>query len=97
MNQRNLIAISAVVLIGGLLLAMSILRVPEDKQAIILQFGRPVATVNTYKPNQLFGETGAGLVLTLLSLLLPLLALLLVLLIGFWLLRRYRRRAPHSV
>lgn len=63
MNQRNLIAIAAVLLIGGLLLAMSILRVPEDKQAIILQFGRPVATVNTYKPNQLFGETGAGLVL----------------------------------
>ena len=63
MNQRNLIAIAAVLLVGGLLLAMSILRVPEDKQAIILQFGRPISTVNTYKPNQLFGETGAGLVL----------------------------------
>ncbi|MGQ5701516.1 protease modulator HflC [Sandaracinobacteroides sp. A072] len=49
--------------IGLFILSMSVLRVPEDRQAIILQLGRPVATVNTYKPNQLFGETGAGLVL----------------------------------
>ncbi len=40
----------------------AIVRVPEDRQAIILQFGRPVATVNTYRPNERFGETGAGLV-----------------------------------
>jgi membrane protease subunit HflC len=42
---------------------MSVVRVPEDRQAILLQLGRPVATVNTYQPNQPFGETGAGLVL----------------------------------
>ncbi len=63
MNQRNIIAGAAVLGVGGLLAALAVLRVPEDKQAIILQFGRPVATVNTYKPNQSFGETGAGLVL----------------------------------
>ncbi len=48
-----------------LLLSTAVVRVPEDRQAIILQFGRPVATVNTYKPDQMFGETGAGLVLKL--------------------------------
>ena len=63
MNPRNLIAGAAILGLAGLLLALSVLRVPEDKQAIILQLGRPVATVNTYKPNQRFGETGAGLVL----------------------------------
>ncbi|TPE59102.1 protease modulator HflC [Sandaracinobacter neustonicus] len=47
----------------GILAAVAVVRVPEDKQAIILQFGRPEATVNTYQPNQRFGETGAGLVL----------------------------------
>lgn len=57
--------IAAAALVGLFILANAIVRVPEDRQAIILQFGRPVATVNTYKPNQLFGETGAGLVLKL--------------------------------
>jgi membrane protease subunit HflC len=48
---------------AALLLSMAVVRVPEDRQAILLQLGRPVATVNTYQPNQPFGETGAGLVL----------------------------------
>ena len=48
---------------GAVLLSTSVLRVPENQQAIILQLGRPVATVNRYKPDQPFGETGAGVVL----------------------------------
>lgn len=63
MNQRNIMIAVIALAIGLFILSMSVLRVPEDRQAIILQLGRPVATVNTYKPNQLFGETGAGLVL----------------------------------
>lgn len=63
MNQRNLFLGGAVLALILLLVAVSVVRVPEDKQAIILQLGRPVATVNTYQPNQIFGETGAGLVL----------------------------------
>lgn len=47
----------------GIAAVVSIVRVPEDKQAIILQLGRPVSTVNTYQPDQPFGKTGAGLVL----------------------------------
>lgn len=61
-SQRNIL-LGGVALFGVAVLAsMTLLRVPEDKQAIILQLGRPVATVNTYQPNQTFGETGAGIV-----------------------------------
>ncbi len=63
MTQRNLFLGGAVLALILLLIAVSVVRVPEDRQAIILQLGRPVATVNTYQPNQIFGETGAGLVL----------------------------------
>jgi hypothetical protein len=61
--QRGWIVAGAALLLLLLLLSVSVVRVPEDKQAIILQLGKPVATVNTYQPNQAFGETGAGLVL----------------------------------
>ncbi|MGL6044238.1 MAG: protease modulator HflC [Sandaracinobacteroides sp.] len=63
MTQRNLLLGGGVLLALLMLLVASVVRVPEDKQAIILQLGRPEATVNTYKPNQIFGDTGAGLVL----------------------------------
>jgi modulator of FtsH protease HflC len=63
LTQRNLtlggIALGAL----AFLFATAVIRVPEDRQAIILQLGRPVSTVNTYQPDQPFGETGAGLVL----------------------------------
>lgn len=63
MNPRNLM-IGAFALVALIVIAATaIVRVPEDRQAIILKLGRPVATVNTYKPNQRLGETGAGIVL----------------------------------
>jgi membrane protease subunit HflC len=63
MTQRNLLLGGGALLALLAILAVSVVRVPEDKQAIILQLGRPESTVNTYQPNQIFGETGAGLVL----------------------------------
>lgn len=63
MTARNLYILGGVALLLLLLLAVSVVKVREDQQAIILQLGRPVATVNTYRPNEIFGETGAGLVL----------------------------------
>lgn len=63
MTQRNLMLGGGLLALLLLLLAVSVIRVPEDRQAIILQLGRPVATVNTYQPRQPFGDTGAGLVL----------------------------------
>lgn len=46
-----------------ILASLTVVEVPENRQAIILELGRPVATSNTYEPNQIFGETGAGLIL----------------------------------
>lgn len=63
LTQRNITIGALAAGAAALLLSMSVVRVPEDKQAIILQLGRPVSTVNTYQPKQRFGETGAGLVL----------------------------------
>ena len=62
-SQRALLIGGVGLVAVGIAAALSVVRVPEDKQAIILQLGRPEATVNTYQPNQQFGETGAGLVL----------------------------------
>jgi membrane protease subunit HflC len=62
---RSLLLLGALLLVGLFVLSTAVFRVPEDKQAIILQLGRPVATVNTYAPGEMFGETGAGLVFKL--------------------------------
>ncbi|MGE0774791.1 MAG: protease modulator HflC [Sphingomonadaceae bacterium] len=37
--------------------------VPETKQALIVRPGNPHVIVNPYKPNQVFGQTGAGVVM----------------------------------
>jgi membrane protease subunit HflC len=60
---RSLLFAGVALLALLVLLSASVVRVPEEKQAIILQLSRPVATVNTYNPREVFGETGAGLVL----------------------------------
>lgn len=42
--------------------AMTLVVVPEDKQAIIIRYGQINSVVNQYKPNERFGSSGAGLV-----------------------------------
>lgn len=48
-----------------LALSQSFVRVPEDKQAIILRLGRPDRIANAYDDRQAIGRTGAGLVFTI--------------------------------
>ncbi|WP_379552498.1 protease modulator HflC [Qipengyuania sp. DGS5-3] len=56
-HKMTLIAI-----FGAILVAMAfIIVVPEDKQAVIIQTGKPVSIVNRYQPDVAFGETGAGI------------------------------------
>lgn len=43
------------------LLLSSVVIVPETQQAVIIRTGEPVSVVNRFRPNQEFGETGAGL------------------------------------
>ncbi|MDQ3143800.1 MAG: SPFH domain-containing protein, partial [Pseudomonadota bacterium] len=53
---------SAIVALLVLTLIFSTLAiVRETQQAIVVRFGKPVRIENPYKPNQPFGQTGAGL------------------------------------
>jgi membrane protease subunit HflC len=61
--QRNLLLLGFGLLVALFILAQSLVRVPEDQQAIGIQIGRPVWTVNTYDATERFGQTGAGVVL----------------------------------
>jgi modulator of FtsH protease HflC len=44
-----------------IILSMTISVVPETKQAIIVNFGKPLRTINAYDSKQSFGNTAAGL------------------------------------
>lgn len=53
-----LIALAVLILIGS-----TVAIVPETRQAVIVRFGEPVRIINRYKPNEVFGHTGAGVAL----------------------------------
>lgn len=55
---RLLIAVVALLVIA----TMTLVIVPEDKQAIIIRYGQINSVVNQYKANERFGSSGAGLV-----------------------------------
>ncbi|MDO7843239.1 protease modulator HflC [Sphingomonas immobilis] len=58
---RNPIAIAIAVLLALILLASTVAIVPETKQAVILRFEQPVGSaINRWKPNEVFGRSGAG-------------------------------------
>lgn len=46
-------------------LMMTVTIVPEDKQAVILRTGEVYGTKNSFKPNESFGTSGAGILLTM--------------------------------
>lgn len=54
-----------IVAIGVLLvlLASSVIVVPETQQAVVVRTGEPVRVINRYRPGTDFGHTGAGLAL----------------------------------
>lgn len=54
-----------IVAIGVLLvlLASSVIVVPETQQAVVVRTGEPVRVINRYRPGKDFGHTGAGLAL----------------------------------
>ncbi len=52
-----------IIVIGALLvLANTLVIVPETRQGVVVRFGEPVRIVNRYQAGQEFGQTGAGLV-----------------------------------
>ena len=56
-HKLSLVALAALVVIAF----MTVIVVPETQQAVIIRNGDPVAVVNKFKPNQLYGQTGAGI------------------------------------
>jgi len=60
--SRNPIALAFIVIAFLILVGSTFAVVPETKQAVIVRFGQADRTVNRYKPNASFGNTGAGLI-----------------------------------
>ena len=56
-HKSTIIALAALVVV----LFATVIAVPEDKQAVIIRTGEPVAVINRFEPNKPFGSTGAGL------------------------------------
>lgn len=58
---RNPVTLGIAALIALIIAASTFIVVPETQQGVILRFERSVGTVNPWRPNQPFGNTGAGL------------------------------------
>jgi len=58
---RNPIALGIIAVLLLILVASTFSIVPETKQAVIVRFGQPERIVNRYRPNEPYGQTGAGL------------------------------------
>lgn len=54
---------ASLIAVGLLILAAlsTLVVVPETQQAVIIRTGEPVSVVNRFRPDQEFGETGAGI------------------------------------
>src|SRR3546814_14868187 len=59
---RNPIALAIIAIALLILIGSTLAIVPETRPAVIVRFGEPVRIINRYKPNQDFGQTGAGLI-----------------------------------
>lgn len=57
---RNPMAIGILFLALVILVVSSVVIVPETKQVVILRFEKPIRTVNAYRSNEVFGQSGAG-------------------------------------
>ncbi|HEX7871542.1 MAG TPA: protease modulator HflC [Sphingobium sp.] len=58
---RNAIALAIFAIVVLILIGSTFSIVPETKQAVVVRFGEPKYIINAYKPNEVFGRTGAGL------------------------------------
>lgn len=62
---KNPIALIAPLVVALVILMMTVTIIPEDKQAVILRVGEVYGTKNAYKPNERFGSSGAGVLITM--------------------------------
>ncbi len=59
-NIKSPYVIGIFVLLALILTSMTVFIVPEDKQAIVVSYGKPKRVVNEYQPDVTFGQTEAG-------------------------------------
>jgi membrane protease subunit HflC len=57
----NPIALIFFAIVFLILVGSTVTIVPETKQAVIVRFGEPERILNRYQPNEVFGDTGAGI------------------------------------
>ena len=55
-HKGSILAVAALILAA----LSTIIVVPETQQAVIIRTGEPLSVVNRFKPDQPFGQTGAG-------------------------------------
>ena len=58
--QNHKLSIIAVV-VAVVAIFSTLIVVPETEQAVIVRTGDPIAVINKFKPNQPYGQTGAGI------------------------------------
>src|SRR3546814_4691560 len=58
---RNPIALAFIAIALLIVVGSTFAIVPETKQAVVVRFGEPQRIINRLKPEQEFGQTGAGL------------------------------------
>ena len=58
---RNPIALVFLTIVLLILIGSTFIIVPETKQAVIVRFGEPERILNRWRPNETFGQSGAGL------------------------------------
>jgi len=59
---RSPVAIALIAIAVLILLTSTFSVVPETRQGVVLRFGEPVRIINRYRPGEVFGATGAGLI-----------------------------------
>ena len=60
--SRNLIGWAIAAIAGVVILSSAVAVVPETQQVLVVRFGKPDKIYNAYKPNEDFGQTGAGVI-----------------------------------
>ncbi|KRB82523.1 protease modulator HflC [Sphingomonas sp. Root710] len=58
--SRNVIGWAIAAIAAVVVVSSSVAVVPETKQVLVVRFGKPEKIYNAYKPNEDFGQTGAG-------------------------------------
>ena len=60
--SRTMIGWTIAIIAAVIFLSSIFAVVPETKQALVVRFGKPEQVYNAYKPNEDFGQTGAGVI-----------------------------------